>query len=498
MNEYISCDYRYDAHDRLIGADYTPAATDSVGEDFSTSYSYDAIGRPLTLRRYGVIGIDGTVERFGLLDALTYSYSGALPSSISRQTEATEFYGRTGAVATELGFNEAGLLTSDAGRELNDVRYNRLGLPRKIEISNKNPLSPTKIEQRVYTSDGKLISVSENQLLNRIKIKLGHRTHIGQFTFAGGNYSPDTLMRVDFPGGYFDGSGVHWMLADAIGSVELVIDGKGRVEQHTGYYPYGEPWREPAGQPYLFGGKERRRFASLGDSDFHARFLTTATALWQAPDVHAGKYPWLSPWVFCNANPIRYVDPTGMDTYVMTSYGKVIERIKVDEYDSILLKLNDGTELESSRLPKGTIQEQWKDETTTENDYFQIKGDDNSTYIFEFLAKNTDVEYSHVQTGEEGDNAVNYISTSHLAHKDYSGGNIMEATLKKDIDFGNGIVIKKTGDVRSHTHNHPISPNPSTADYEMTRRYQEYPHIKYSIFTKSDGYRAYGSQAERK
>ena len=80
-------------------------------------------------------------------------------------------------------------------------------------------------------------------------------------------------------GGYFDGSGVHWMLSDAIGSVELVIDGKGRVEQHTGYYPYGEPWREPSGQPYLFGGKERRRFASLGDSDFHARFLTTA--LWQ-------------------------------------------------------------------------------------------------------------------------------------------------------------------------------------------------------------------------
>ena len=108
-------------------------------------------------------------------------------------------------------------------------------------------------------------------------------------------------------GGYFDGSGVYWMLADAIGSVELVIDGKGRVEQHTGYYPYGEPWGEPVGQPYLFGGKERRRFASLGDSDFHARFLTTATALWQAPDVHAGKYPWLSPWVFCNANPIKYL-----------------------------------------------------------------------------------------------------------------------------------------------------------------------------------------------
>jgi len=40
-----------------------------------------------------------------------------------------------------------------------------------------------------------------------------------------------------------------------------------RVEHHTGYYPYGDPWRESAGQPYLFGGKERCRFASLGDCD---------------------------------------------------------------------------------------------------------------------------------------------------------------------------------------------------------------------------------------
>ena len=74
----------------------------------------------------------------------------------------------------------------------------------------------------------------------------------------------------------------------------------------------------------------------------------------------------------------------------------------------------------------------------------------------------------------------------------------MEAILKRDFDFGNGIVIKKTGNVRSHTHNHPISPNPSTADYEMTERYQEYPDIKYSIFNKKAGYQTYNSSTGRK
>ena len=304
-------DYRYDAYDRLVAADYTPAENDSVGEDFSATYSYDAIGRPCSIQRYGVIGIDGGTEKFGLLDGLTYSYDGALPSSIARESEALPFFGETGATGTTLGYNTAGLLITDTGRGVDRTEYNRLGLPREIEISTGRLGGKKKIEKRTYSMSGSLISVSDLIQSNPAPVLMGKRTYIDRFTFACGSDGVDTLMRVDFPGGYFDSAGVHWMLPDAICSVELVIDGNGNVEQHNGYYPYGEPWREPAGQPYLFGGKERRRFAGLGDYDFHARFLTTSTALWQAPDLHAGKYPWLSPWVFCAANPVRYRDPSG-------------------------------------------------------------------------------------------------------------------------------------------------------------------------------------------
>ena len=117
---------------------------------------------------------------------------------------------------------------------------------------------------------------------------------------------------VDFSGGYFDRGGVHWLLRDGLGSVGMTVDGSGQVEQHVQYYPYGEPHREPQGQPYLYGGKERRRFGGLNDYDFHARFLNPAAALWHAPDPHASRYPWLSPYAFCASNPVRYSDPTGM------------------------------------------------------------------------------------------------------------------------------------------------------------------------------------------
>ena len=478
-------DYRYDVHDRLIGADYTAVSTDSVGEDFSTSYTYDAIGRPLTLRRYGVLGIDGGEESFGLLDGLSYSYVGALPSSITCETEATEFYGRTGAVATEFDFNEAGLLTQDSGRSLINVNYNRNGLPIFTEVKPRRTMivARSDIEENTYSSTGKLISTRHYRNNRNVKQLLDKKTLLANFTFASGNNGVDTLMRVDFPGGYFDNAGVHWMLADAIGSIEMVVDGKGRVEQHTGYYPYGEPWREPAGQPYLFGGKERRRFASLGDSDFHARFLTTSTGLWQAPDVHAGNYPWLSPWVFCNANPIKYVDPTGKDIFEMDRMGNVIERIKTEDYDMLRIVTEDLTYKESAQMPSGTIQEQWNDGSEVNNDYMRIIGDDNGKEIFQFLADNTDVEYSHVQSGEDPDQSFNYVSTSHLVDGDCSGANIIDSLLKKGIT------------IRSHIHNHPNLNPASPADFKLIdkveSKYSKSNVVSFSIYYRGGFYDEY-------
>ncbi len=122
-----------------------------------------------------------------------------------------------------------------------------------------------------------------------------------------------------FPGGYFDKGGVHWLLRDGLGSVGMTVDDSGKVEQHVQYYPYGEPHREPQGQPYLYGGKERRRFGGLNDYDFHARFLNPAAALWHAPDRDAANYPNFSPYVFCLSNPVRYGGYNGNNVVVLNA-----------------------------------------------------------------------------------------------------------------------------------------------------------------------------------
>ncbi len=114
-----------------------------------------------------------------------------------------------------------------------------------------------------------------------------------------------------FPGGYFDARGaVHYLHNDYQGSVVLVTDSAGTIEQRNTYYPYGEPHRTPAGQPRLYAGKER--MTVTGEYDYGARQHFAPALLWSVPDAMAEKFYPISPYVFCNGNPIANVDPDGL------------------------------------------------------------------------------------------------------------------------------------------------------------------------------------------
>ena len=49
--------------------------------------------------------------------------------------------------------------------------------------------------------------------------------------------------------------------------------------------------------------------------DYGARFYNPALARWTTLDPLAEKYYSISPYAFCNNNPVKYVDPDGMDWY---------------------------------------------------------------------------------------------------------------------------------------------------------------------------------------
>ena len=54
----------------------------------------------------------------------------------------------------------------------------------------------------------------------------------------------------------------------------------------------------------------------LYEYDFSARRHYPRFPAFTTPDPHADNTPWLSPYVFCAANPVAYVDPSGKDAIV--------------------------------------------------------------------------------------------------------------------------------------------------------------------------------------
>ena len=76
--------------------------------------------------------------------------------------------------------------------------------------------------------------------------------------------------------GYLDrGGNAFYYLTDFQGNNIAVVDAGGSITQRTYYYPYGEPWRYPDGQPYLFSDKELTRADGRHAYTFPARLTLT-------------------------------------------------------------------------------------------------------------------------------------------------------------------------------------------------------------------------------
>ena len=140
------------------------------------------------------------------------------------------------------------------------------------------------------------------------------RDYSGEFLYEGG-----VLKRILFDGGYVEGrdTGPVYMffLRDHLGSVRAVVSETGAVQQRNNYFPYGDLFpsasNDSSGNRYRYTGKESGDEISL--YDFSARFLHTRFGRFTTIDPLAEKYPGISPYAYCNGNPVNFVDPDGQD-----------------------------------------------------------------------------------------------------------------------------------------------------------------------------------------
>jgi RHS repeat-associated protein len=105
--------------------------------------------------------------------------------------------------------------------------------------------------------------------------------------------------------------------SDHLGSASLITNLDGEVVQHVEYIPFGEVFIEERNNkwntPYLFNAKELDEETGL--YYYGARYYDSKASLWLGVDPMWEKYQGISVFAYCANNPIRYIDPTGMDWY---------------------------------------------------------------------------------------------------------------------------------------------------------------------------------------
>ena len=282
----------------------------------STVTRYDRNGNITTLQRYGRTG----ASTYGRIDYLTLSYSGNRLSTVKDTGSAaysTDFrYSNTTSTTYSYTHDAAGRMTKDAAKGISSITWNVLGLPETVTFSSGAVISYS------YAADGTKLRES--------KTASGTTTttdYTGTLVLEDG-----TRSRMLFDGGYISMSdnAYHFFLTDHVGSVRVVASASGVAEEYNHYYPLGGLLSTSTSstgiQPLKYQGKEWAGAKGLNLYDFGARRYDPATGRWLSQDPLAEKYYGHSPYLFCAANPMRYVDPTGklMDDYYSLINGKYL------------------------------------------------------------------------------------------------------------------------------------------------------------------------------
>lgn len=308
--------YQYDKLKRIIS---TKSRNSSLGNfnNRESGITYDRNGNILTLER------DGNYS-------YQYSYDGNRMICLYEEGACYE---------DNYIWNEAGALTERSG-DLSGTTivfvYNVAGFPRSINGKDYVYLSDgTKV--KMLGADGKGLLYRGNfvyhthppQYGHPLLESIGHRE--GRFVVTGktGDDTPD-LQDLYF-------------VRDHLGSVVSILE-RGDdssfdisdIREENLYHSYGTLHRGNgipgmSSNRYRYNGKEEQPVGT-DYIDYGARLYSPGLGRWLSPDPLAEKYYNVSPYAFCNNNPVNFVDPDGEDVWEINSNGIITWVEESDEH----------------------------------------------------------------------------------------------------------------------------------------------------------------------
>ena len=287
--------FDYDALSRVTDALYMYDENNIPGCCSEEGITYDKNGNLLTLYRY---------DDNGEIADIRNTYSG------------NHLTGNT--------YDAAGNVTFDCSSGLS-YQWNHLNLIENISDNG------TCLVNYSYLADGTKLSALDDEgdgLLYRgslIYRKTGDEITLESIMFEDGRLVPipdGPVMIDDIVYSYTPMLHV----TDHLGSVRTVVNAlTGEITETSDYFPFGmrmDIWGAVADDSnrYRFNGKEDQKGEfGVPTLDYGTRHYSASSARWLSMDPLAEKYYGVSPYAFCNNNPVNFVDPDG------ASWGKVVK-----------------------------------------------------------------------------------------------------------------------------------------------------------------------------
>ena len=299
-------DFAYDGLNRLEKSDYGEGADLSQNKSRYSEHvlSYSPNGSIERLQRYG----KKNNGAFGLIDDLTYSYNGNQIKAISDKAGSLLYNGsfdfKDGANAdVEYFYDANGALVKDLNKGISNIEYDILGNLKCITFSNG---FKTKY---IYDAAGNKLRITHESVVTNTT------DYIGNFVLEDGK-----LSKYLFDGGYcsFDNNqnpSFHYYEKDHLGSVRMVVNENGTIEQVNHYYPFGGVYGDLSYKGELqrnkYIGKEFDHMYGLDWYDHGARMYDAARLAWDRMEPLYDKYYPLNTYLYSGNNPINSIDDDG-------------------------------------------------------------------------------------------------------------------------------------------------------------------------------------------